>query len=156
MEIRKAENADIGGILRLLSQVLEIHAKIRPDIFVSGTTKYTESELKGIIADKNRPIYVASDGQNKILGYAFCVLRETAFSNTMYDKKSLFIDDLCVDSTVRGKGIGKELFSFVKEKAKAFGATEITLAVWEGNIKAREFYDKLGMKPRETIMEIKV
>ena len=39
---------DIGRIIELLSQVLELHAKLRPDIFVSGTTKYTEKELNYI------------------------------------------------------------------------------------------------------------
>ena len=42
MKIRKAQIKDIGRIIELLSQVLELHAKLRPDIFVSGTTKYTE------------------------------------------------------------------------------------------------------------------
>lgn len=47
--VRKAEEKDIDRILSLLKQVLEIHAAIRPDIFVSGTTKYTEEELKMIL-----------------------------------------------------------------------------------------------------------
>lgn len=41
IEIRRAEEKDIKKVMDLLSQVLEIHAKIRPDVFVSGTTKYT-------------------------------------------------------------------------------------------------------------------
>ena len=32
----------------LLSEVLELHAKLRPDIFISGTTKYTREELTNI------------------------------------------------------------------------------------------------------------
>ena len=35
MTIRKAKEKDIPRLLDLLSQVLEIHAQIRPDIFVS-------------------------------------------------------------------------------------------------------------------------
>lgn len=41
MKIRKAEKKDIPRILALLGQVLQIHAEIRPDIFIPGTTKYT-------------------------------------------------------------------------------------------------------------------
>ena len=41
MFIRKAEEKDIPRILELLGQVLQIHADIRPDIFIPGTTKYT-------------------------------------------------------------------------------------------------------------------
>lgn len=41
MNIRRAEKKDIDRINELLGQVLEIHAQIRPDIFIPGTTKYT-------------------------------------------------------------------------------------------------------------------
>ena len=41
MIIRKAEEKDIPRILELLGQVLQIHADIRPDIFIPNTTKYT-------------------------------------------------------------------------------------------------------------------
>ena len=38
MTIRKAEEKDILRIIELLGQVLQIHADIRPDIFIPGTT----------------------------------------------------------------------------------------------------------------------
>ena len=50
MKIRKAEKKDIPRILALLGQVLQIHAEIRPDIFIPGTTKYTLCELTECIA----------------------------------------------------------------------------------------------------------
>lgn len=34
MNIRKAEEKDIPRLLALLGQVLQIHAEIRPDIFI--------------------------------------------------------------------------------------------------------------------------
>ena len=37
MDIRRAEEKDIPRIIELLKQVLQIHADIRPDIFISGT-----------------------------------------------------------------------------------------------------------------------
>lgn len=45
MTIRKAEEKDILRIIELLEQVLQIHADIRPDIFIPGTTKYTNNEF---------------------------------------------------------------------------------------------------------------
>ena len=39
MKIRNAEERDIPRILQLLGQVLQIHAELRPDIFLPGTTK---------------------------------------------------------------------------------------------------------------------
>jgi len=54
MNIRKAQTKDIKGILSLLSQVLELHAEIRPDIFVSGTTKYSDQFLPKICPKNGR------------------------------------------------------------------------------------------------------
>ena len=43
MTVRKAEEKDITRIIELLGQVLQIHADIRPDIFIPNTTKYTQT-----------------------------------------------------------------------------------------------------------------
>ena len=154
MFIRRAEEKDMDDVLRLLSQVLELHAAIRPDIFRSGTTKYTREELLAIFADDRRPVYVAADEEDHVLGYAFCALREQPFSNNMVPFTSLFIDDLCVDAAARGKGVGAALFEFVKDEASRLGCYEVTLNVWEGNDGAMAFYQKMGMKPKETQMEL--
>lgn len=39
IEIRRAEEKDIKKVMDLLSQVLEIHAKIRPDVFCEWNNK---------------------------------------------------------------------------------------------------------------------
>ena len=75
MIIRKAEEKDIPRILELLKQVLQIHADIRPDIFVPGTTKYTIDELTELLKNKEKPIYVAVDENDVCRGYAFCQLQ---------------------------------------------------------------------------------
>ena len=72
IEIRRAEEKDIKKVMDLLSQVLEIHAKIRPDVFVSGTTKYTDAELLQMFEDDQNPVYVAVDEKDQVVGYAFC------------------------------------------------------------------------------------
>lgn len=150
--IRRAEDRDISRILELLSQVLEVHAKIRPDVFVSGTTKYSAEELEEMIRDEDKPIYVF-DSEGTVQGYAFCQIKEPPFTSTMIPRKILFIDDLCVDESARGSHVGRNLFEFVKEEAKRIGCNEILLNVWEGNDVATRFYESMGMKPRETQME---
>lgn len=72
MKIRNAEERDIPRILQLLGQVLQIHAELRPDIFLPGTTKYTADELAGLLKQEDKPIYVAVDEADVCLGYAFC------------------------------------------------------------------------------------
>ena len=70
MMIRDAKEKDIPRILKLLEQVLQIHADIRPDIFIPGTTKYTIDELREILKNKEKPIFVAVDEADVCVGYA--------------------------------------------------------------------------------------
>lgn len=153
IEIRRAEEKDCGKIMDLLSQVLEVHAGIRPDIFNSGTTKYSRKELLDIMKDSNRPIYVAADEEDRVVGYAFCILTKQPETASMVQFTSMYIDDLCVDNTQQGKGIASNLFNHVKSEAIRLGCREITLNVWEGNDNARHMYEHLGMKPMKTYME---
>ena len=153
MNIRRASEKDIDSLIKLLQEVLEIHANIRPDIFISGTTKYTRSDLLEKLANDEEPIYVAVDENDEVMGYAFCALKQQPFSTNMVPFKSLYIDDLCVDSNYRGQHIGEQLFEHVKAEAKRLGCYEVTLAVWAGNDGAEKFYEKIGMKTKERMME---
>ena len=151
--IRRANEKDIPRLMELLEQVLQIHADIRPDIFIPGTTKYTEDELKEMLKDDTKPVYVAADENDVCLGYAFCQLKQQPFSNNMVPFTSLFIDDLCVDAKTRGQHVGESLFEYVKGEAKRLGCYEVTLNVWAGNTSAEKFYEKMGLKTKERQME---
>ncbi len=151
IKIRRAQKKDTERVLALLSQVLELHAKIRPDIFISGTTKYTEEELTSIFADPLTPVFVAVDEEDKTVGYAFCILKLQPATNNMKEGKTLFIDDLCVDEKQRGRGIGNKLYDFLLGYAKEEDCGSITLNLWEGNEDALKFYESrhMGVKKRE-------
>lgn len=153
MTIRKAQEKDISRIIELLGQVLQIHAEIRPDIFIPDTTKYTEQELAALLKDEKKPIYVAVNEEDVCMGYAFCQMKEQPFSNNMVQFQSLFIDDLCVDRFARGQHIGESLFDYVKQETKRMGCYEVTLNVWAGNTSAEKFYEKMGMKTKERQLE---
>ena len=153
MNIRRANEKDIPRLIELLEQVLQIHADIRPDIFIPDTTKYTEQELATLLKDEKKPIYVAVNEEDVCLGYAFCQVKEQPFSNNMVQFQSLFIDDLCVDRFARGQHIGESLFDYVKQEAKKMGCYEVTLNVWAGNTSAEKFYEKMGMKTKERQLE---
>lgn len=61
MQIDYANKQDIPELLRLLRQVLEVHASARPDIFKPGSTKYTPQDLKELIDKPSQVILVARD-----------------------------------------------------------------------------------------------
>lgn len=148
--IKKANKNDIPEIIDLLKQVNLIHHQGRPDIFNIGT-KYTKEELEQLIDDEQKPIYVFVD--NKILGYAFCIIKEIKDDNILVNRRELYIDDLCVLEGNRGNHIGSSLFSYVKERAIDLKCDAITLNVWSFNEGAMTFYQKMGMKPLKTVME---
>jgi ribosomal protein S18 acetylase RimI-like enzyme len=69
------------------------------------------------------------------------------------DVKTLYIDDLCVDESTRGMGVGRALFDHVVAYARQSGCHDVTLNVWELNRGARAFYERMGMHPLKTCME---
>jgi len=149
--IRKAEKRDIEGLTRLLYQVDAVHHDIRPDLFKGNTPKYDAQELAAIISDESTPIFVYDDG--RVLGHAFCQVSEVKDHRLLQDIKTLYIDDICVDETVRGKHIGQALYEFVRDYARSIGCYNITLNVWEGNDAAMSFYKNMGMQVQKTGME---
>ena len=152
MEIIRACPRHISGINSLLRQVLEVHHKGRPDIFKGGAKKYTDSELEEILADDERPIFAAVDGE-KVLGYAFCILQQHKDNNILTDIKTLYIDDLCVDEETRGTGVGKSLYEYVLNYAREKSCYNVTLNVWSCNEGAMKFYEKMGLLPQKVGME---
>lgn len=151
--IRRAGKQDMEGINRLLRQVLTVHHNGRPDLFKADAKKYTDDELCGIIQDDGRPVFVAVDEGSEVLGYAFCVFKQYLNDNILTDIKTLYIDDLCVDSACRRQHVGRRLYEYVLEYAKAQGCYNVTLNVWECNPGARKFYEKCGLTPQKTGME---
>lgn len=152
--IRKAAIGDIPRIIDLLHQVNMVHHRLRPDLFKPFTTKYSEQELAALLSDDSKPIFVYDD--NGVQGYAFCQISEVQGDRLLCDRKTLYIDDICVDESARGKHIGSALFAFVRDCAKSTGCHNITLNVWAGNDAAMHFYQTMGMQPQKTGMEIKL
>jgi len=151
--IRRAQEKDIPEVDNLLSQVLEVHHSIRPDLFKGGCRKYNDLELAALFGNDLRPVFVYEGEDGKIKGYAFCVMQQYLANNIMTDIKTLYIDDLCVDKECRGEGVGKKLFEYVKNYAKEQGCYNLTLNMWEGNEGAIKFYEKMGLRPYRYSME---
>ena len=151
--VRRAVEADIPAILRLLVQVDMVHHNGRPDIFKGPATKYTAEQLKDILADEKTPVFACVDERNALLGYAFCVLKQYENDNILTDIKTLYIDDLCVDEAVRGQHIGQTLYEYVVGYARGIGCYNLTLNVWSCNPGAMRFYEKCGLTPQKIGME---
>ena len=152
--IRQANTVDIPRLMALLHQVNMVHHHLRPDLFKPDTTKYSEQELETLLGEESKPIFVYDEGE--VLGYAFCQITEVKDDRLLQDHKSLYIDDLCVDESARGKHIGSALFEYVRDYAKSIGCQAVTLNVWSGNDAAMQFYQSKGMRPQKTGMEMEL
>lgn len=151
--IRRAKGNDIPDVLRLLVQVCMVHHNGRPDLFKGPATKYTAEQLKEIFRDDRRPVFVLTNEDDKVLGYAFCVYQEHFGDNILTDIRTLYIDDLCVDEDCRGQHIGKQLYEYVLDYARKNGFYNVTLNVWNCNESAMKFYQKCGLVPQKVGME---
>lgn len=153
IKIRRAMPNDMDRINDLLFQVLMVHHNGRPDLFKSGCKKYTDDELLEIIKDDMKPIFVAVNDEEYVVGYAFCVFQQHIDNNILTAIKTLYIDDLCVDENIRGQHIGKSLYEYVLEYAKEQGCYNVTLNVWSLNESAMKFYQACGLLPQKIGME---
>lgn len=150
--IRLAMEKDIPKIGDLLRQVCLVHHDGRPDIFNVGR-KYSDAELRDLLTDPIRPILVAVDEQNSVQGYCFCVFQQPADGGALKPNKTLYIDDLCVDETLRGQHIGRTLYEAALALARENGCYNVTLNVWSCNPTALRFYEHMGMVPQKIYME---
>lgn len=151
--IRRAMEKDIPKIEDLLRQVDLVHHNGRPDIFKIGQ-KYSASELSCMLSDDQKPILVCVNEVDEVMGYCFCIFQQHADHSVLTDIKTLYIDDLCVDETLRGKQIGRELYEASLALAKECGCYNLTLNVWSCNPSAIRFYEKCGLVPQKIGMEI--
>ena len=151
--IRIAREYDIPKISDLLSQVCLVHHNGRPDIFKAGR-KYSEAELAELLKDDSRPILVSVDDNDVVRGYCFCIFQQHKENSVLTDVKTLYIDDLCVDESLRGKHIGKELYNAAVKLARDSECYNLTLNVWSCNSSAMRFYEAMGLVPQKVGMEL--
>ena len=151
--IRRAMEKDIPKIGDLLSQVDLVHHNGRPDIFRIGR-KYSDGELRVLLQDERRPILVCTDEDDEVMGYCFCIYQQHIDDAVLTDIKTLYIDDLCVDETLRGRHIGRELYEAAVKLARDNGCYNLTLNVWSCNPSALRFYEACGLVPQKIGMEL--
>lgn len=118
-----------------LSSIKSLFAQLYPDLKKPVDSKLLEK----IIRSQNEEIYIAQlDG--KIIGMGGLVY---------YDKIPglvAIIEDVVVDSSLRGKGIGRLLVQTLVNRVKELGADFVDLDTRMKD--ARDFYLKLGFEEK--------
>lgn len=99
--------------------------------------------LEKIIADANLELWVLIDG-GRIVGMATLVVV------MILEGLRAQLEDIVVDETYRGKGLGERLSKKLIERAGERKIGVVTLSSRADRIAANKLYQKLGFKPRQT------
>lgn len=154
-EIRGAVRQDFNDVCNLAIQVHDLHLKNRPDVYVDVDNSMLKDYLDGVYNDTQNKLFVVENTDSNEL-VAFCIIKmmTTQSIPLLIQRRFALIENFCVKSGNRGKGIGKLLFQHTVNYARAKGASSLQLVVWEFNQDAIKFYDSMGMTTRNRKMEL--
>lgn len=66
--------------------------------------------------------------------------------STWRGSPGVYVQDLYVSVKLRGCGLGRELMEAVFNRARCWGATYCKLAVYDNNLSAENFYQRMGFR----------
>lgn len=154
--VRFAVENDLSAVCHIRRQVHQIHVDGRPDIFrmpAADEMDSFDSYIYDIFSDESYGLLVC-EVQHAITGYAL-IHRVIPKNHPAKQKEThFFIEQFGVDELQRKKGYGTELMQGIVELARKELASSISLDVWAFNESAEKFYRKLGMKTKQTFLEL--
>ena len=93
------------------------------------------------LLDSNVPIYGFGAWQDdKLVGITHVVLHPNTWNST----ECCYLEDLYVNQSVRGQGVGRALIEQVYEFARQQNCTRVYWTTQEGNTTARKLYDTIA------------
>ena len=143
---------DRAAVNDLARQVHELHVSWRPDIFRMPDELYPEARFLDCI--RQRQLYVAKLN-GIVVGFVLLKIREYDHPGQVR-RTVMVIDEICVEKSLRGHGIGTRLMEEVHALARAFGCTALQLGVYPQNDDAVGFYQKCGFTIRSIDMQKKI
>ena len=96
------------------------------------------------IADPSLDTLLACDAQGVLAGFA--QLRADHAPAGVPTSKPIELKRFYVDKPWQGQGVASRLMEAVEVRARARGARELWLGVWERNQRAQVFYRKCGFR----------
>ena len=131
IEIRKGTESDIPAALNLVKE-LATYEKATDEVEVT----VEEMTNWGFGIDKQFDFYIALENDS-IVGLALYY-----FKYSTWKGKCLFLEDIIVTESKRGKGYGKLLFDKVVEVSQEMNVRRMEWQVLDWNTPAIEFYKK--------------
>jgi GNAT superfamily N-acetyltransferase len=135
INIRKAEKKDTKEILRLVMELAKYENAVGE---VTNTEKRIEEEGFG-----ENPAFECflAENNDTVVGMALYYYRYSTWKG-----RRLYLEDLIVTESFRGKGVGKLLFEALIFKAKNENCSGMMWQVLDWNESAIDFYKKYGTR----------
>ena len=143
--IREAVASDFSQVGEVFSQELQFHIGLLPDRFRVADPIMTHGWFDEILGNPDKMLYVA-ECDNEIVGVLLIAIRTNPTDPIFKSRRYAYIDEVAVVERWRGKGVGQALMIRAHEWAQKRGAKEVELRVWETNVRAIAFYERLGYK----------
>ena len=131
-EIERFGDREFTAVTRLVQQ-LDPHS-VLPE----------KEYFKGILKSERTHLFLAELDNKEIAGML------TVCAYDVPSGTKMWIEDVVVDESHRGKGYGKALMEYALDYAKSKGAVTIDLTSRPSRIEANRLYQKLGFVLRET------
>jgi GNAT superfamily N-acetyltransferase len=130
-QLRPAKESDLPEVLSLIME-LATYEKAPEEVTI------TLDDLKKD-GFGERPLFeiIILEEENQIIGMALYFI-----SYSTWKGKCIYLEDIIIRESHRGKGYGKLLFEAVISKSKSFGAKRISWQVLSWNEPAINFYKK--------------
>lgn len=139
--IRAATAADVPAIVKLFPYLadFDVPEHRQPQELWAGDLEL----FNRWAADGYQPdcfVLVGCTADEQILGVALVRLRPDALGG----QPSSHLETIAIAPLARGSGLGAQLIEVCEGQARERGALSMTLHVFENNLRARKFYEKLG------------
>ncbi len=134
--IRRAQREDCSAMLELIRE-LAVYEKA-PDEVTVDPLHFEES---GFGLNPVWWAFVVENQEKKVAAFALYYIRYSTWKGQV-----MYLEDILVTETMRGKGIGKMLIERLIQEAKEKGFKRISWQVLDWNEPAINFYKKFGAK----------
>lgn len=123
---------DYKKINELFVELHQGHVIGRPDIYVSSQTPILYDELNQIIRSKQY-VSVVAKFEDEIIGFAIAQIKLPIKNDLLRGNRIVYIEEICVSTAFRKKGVGKRLYEYIENFAKEREIDRIDLNVWSFN-----------------------
>lgn len=143
MNIRSAHPEDVD---LLMSLVERLESEL-PDLpYPEDPAELERAKVERMVREG---VALVAEEEGRAVGYALARYGD-------HGPTTVYVSDLWVDSTMRSRGIGRELLRRVSDAAIAHGSTHVVLDVDSQNRAAIAFYEHLGFEEGAKIFRAEV